>query len=245
MTLLAVERIKLLSTRSPWWCAIITLALTIGFTAMVAGSASSVTLQLALASQKFGLMVVMVMGALAVTTEYRFGTIRTTFQAIPNRTAVLVAKAVLVGLIALVLGEITAFGSLGTAAVLSPDPELALSGPEQWRQVAGIGPMYALSAVLAVAIGILVRHTAGAVSVVLLWPLLAESMIALIPGFGQKVYAWLPFVMADKFLTGTEEVSGRVPAHMPLGPWAALAYFAAVSVGMLVVALRVANRRDA
>ena len=29
MTLLAVERIKLFTTRSPWWCALLTLVLTI------------------------------------------------------------------------------------------------------------------------------------------------------------------------------------------------------------------------
>lgn len=41
MTLLAVERIKLFTTRSPWWCALITLAVVVGFAAIFAGAAPS------------------------------------------------------------------------------------------------------------------------------------------------------------------------------------------------------------
>jgi ABC-2 type transport system permease protein len=40
MTLLAVERIKLFTTRSPWWCALITLVLTIGFAGLVVGNSN-------------------------------------------------------------------------------------------------------------------------------------------------------------------------------------------------------------
>jgi len=39
-----------------------------------------------------GLLVIMVMAALAVTNEYRFGIIRTNFQAAPHRSAVILAK---------------------------------------------------------------------------------------------------------------------------------------------------------
>ena len=39
MTLLAVERIKLFSTRSPLWCILIALALTLGFSGLVSGNA--------------------------------------------------------------------------------------------------------------------------------------------------------------------------------------------------------------
>ncbi len=42
----------------------------------------------------FGVPVLMILSAMTVTSEYRNGVIRTTFAAIPNRTLVLVAKAV-------------------------------------------------------------------------------------------------------------------------------------------------------
>ena len=37
MTLLAVERIKLFTTRSPMWCTLAALVVTIGFAALIAG----------------------------------------------------------------------------------------------------------------------------------------------------------------------------------------------------------------
>src|SRR5579884_1372867 len=103
MTLLAVERIKLFSTRSPLWCILIALVLTLGFSGLVsANQPSEVPLTVAgsQAGAVFGLIVIMVMAALSVTTEYRFSTIRASFQAVPSRVPLLLAKAGVVGLVA-------------------------------------------------------------------------------------------------------------------------------------------------
>src|SRR5262245_2094920 len=115
MTLFAMERIKLTSTRSPWWCAVLALLTTSGFTALFVGFSESevVTVASTQFGSNFGMIVLMVMGALAVTTEYRFGTIRTTFQAVPNRIAVLAAKAAVLALAAGLIGEIAAFATYG------------------------------------------------------------------------------------------------------------------------------------
>src|SRR5690625_4977373 len=110
MNLLAVERIKLFSTRSPWWCMVVALALTVGFSALLAslyeGTMSITATQ---SGSQLGLMVVMVLAALSVTTEYRFGTIRSTFLAVPGRTPALLAKTAVVGILALLIGEVAAF----------------------------------------------------------------------------------------------------------------------------------------
>ena len=89
MSLITVERIKLFSTRSPWWCMIIAAVLSIGLASLATGLASGPDeAQITPAMSQFGVnlgqMVIMVMAALAVTTEYRFGTIRTSFQAVPQ-----------------------------------------------------------------------------------------------------------------------------------------------------------------
>jgi ABC-2 type transport system permease protein len=104
--------------------------------------------------------------------------------------------------------------------------------------VAGAGLVFAVAAVLAVAVGILIRQTAGAVSLLLVWVLLAEHLVGLIPDVGQDISRWLPFMNANQFLTG--EMPG-----MPFGPWGSLAYFAALAAGVLAVALVAADRRDA
>ena len=73
MTLLAVERLKLFTTRSPWWCALITLVLTIGFAALITANADDRDFAPTVASTQFGyglgMAVIMVLAALSVTTD--------------------------------------------------------------------------------------------------------------------------------------------------------------------------------
>lgn len=255
MTLLAVERIKLFTTRSPWWCALITLVITMGFSALVVGNAGPefpATVASAEFGYTFGLAVIMVLAALAVTTEYRFGTIRTTFQAVPHRGSVLVAKTAVVALLALVLGEIAGFGSWAIANLLQPNADLALNSTATWINVAGIGVVYALGAVVAMAVGILVRHSAGAISLLLIYNLAVESLISLIPKVGAGIHKWMPFNVADKFITGDGSSNGARGADAggrlsdsPLSPGWALAYFAGFALVMLGIAIVTAKKRDA
>ncbi|MQA60934.1 MAG: hypothetical protein GEU86_05460 [Actinophytocola sp.] len=251
MTLLAVERIKLFTTRSPWWCAAVTLAIVIGFAALITGTAD---FQVSVASTQsgygFGLAVIMVLAALSITTEYRFGTIRTTFQAVPNRTSALLAKTTVVALLALVIGEAAAFGALGLSAVMDSGANLALSSAADWRQVAGVGVVYALTAVMAVAVGIMIRHSAGAISLLLIYSMLVESLIPLIPAVGEDIHRWMPFNVVEKFLSGDGSARGAAAEGPPLStstlsPTLALVYFAGVAALLLTVSLVVAKKRDA
>jgi ABC-2 type transport system permease protein len=250
MTLLAVERIKLFSTRSPWWCMLLALALTAGLAALIAaesGDQFPLTVVGTQAGYQFGLMVIMVMAALAITTEYRFGTVRTTFQAVPIRSAVLCAKTAVVAVVAGLVGEATAAVSWGAAKAIRPSADLTLRTAGDWRAVAGVGLVYAAGAVLAVGVGVLVRQTAGAVSIVLVWALLVENLVGLIPKIGDDVRNWMPFNAANHFLTGgAQSTAGGTPqGHMPYGPWAGLGYFAGIAVVVLVAALLAAEKRDA
>ncbi|GAA2991123.1 hypothetical protein [Actinokineospora diospyrosa] len=255
MTLLAVERIKLFTTRSPWWCTLIALVLTIGFGALMAGTSEENIAPLTIAATQFGytfgLVVVMVMAALAITTEYRFSTIRATFLAVPNRPTALIAKATVVAVLAAIVGEIAAFGSWGIARLMKPNVDLAINTAYEWRAVAGVGLVYGISAVVAVAVGVLLRHSAGAIAVLLIWNQLVEPLVQLIPKVGDDIHKWLPFNVANKLITGNPDPStrdvlqGPPPSDAVLGPWPALAAFAGFAVVLFGIALVVANRRDA
>jgi ABC-2 type transport system permease protein len=248
MTLIATERIKLFTTRSPWWSMLLAVALAVGFSTLFAANAPAHD-QLNLADvesgYQFGLIVMTVMAALAVTTEYRFSTIRTSFQAVPNRTALLLAKTAVVAALAAVIGEVTAFASWAMARAIHPTGHLALSGAAAWRDVAGMGLVYAITAMIAVAVGILIRQTAGAVAALLVYALLVENLVRIIPKVGQKIHNWMPFNVADHFLTSGNLGADNPASPMPLGPWASLLYFAGVGVVLLTIALVTANRRDA
>jgi ABC-2 type transport system permease protein len=253
MTLLAVERIKLFTTRSPLWCTLAAIAVTVGFSALVTGTAKGLTPSITTTQFgiNFGLMVIMVMATLAITTEYRFGTIRATFQAIPNRFSTLLAKTAVVALFAGLVGEVAAFGSVAIAKLVKSSASLGIDTAFEWRAVAGVGLVYAISAVIAIAVGLLIRHSAGAVSILLIYSLLVENLVALIPEVGDDIQKWMPFNVANKFLSGDPDPSNVMVGEGPqastatLSPWWALAYFAGFALVMLTIALVTANKRDA
>lgn len=254
MSLIAVERIKLFSTRSPWWCMIIAAVLSIGLAALATGFATGPDeAQVTPAMTQFGVglgqMVIMVMAALAVTTEYRFGTIRTSFQAVPQRSALLLNKTLVVAVLAAVIGLIAAFGSWAVGSLLASGADMSINTAADWRLLYGQGVLYALSAVIAVAVGVLLRQSAGAIAVLILWPLLVESLLPLIPKIGDDMQKWAPFANGTQFVNGGQDFglagSDAAGAQVALSPWWALAYFAAWAVGLLVIALISASKRDA
>jgi ABC-2 type transport system permease protein len=251
MTLLAVERIKLFSTRSPWWCLGLTALIMVGLSALISGLAAAHELSVgtSLVGYNFSLMVLLVMGTIAATNEYRFGTIRATFTAVPNRTAVLLSKVAVVALVAGVAGEILALAAYGVSRLVEPTANLSINSAAEWRFVLGIGLVFALSTVIAIAVGILVRQTAAAVSILLVWTLLVEGLVGLIPRVGDDIQEWMPWIAANHFLTagnGADAGEGSgFGLQMPYGPWGGLAYFAGIAAAALVVALLVAERRDA
>lgn len=253
MTLLTVERIKLFSTRSPWWCMITAALVTIGLTAIFAAAISGsevadLTPGFTQFTYTFGLIVMMVMATLAVTTEYRFSTIRATFLAVPQRTPALVAKAVVVAALAGIVGEIAAVSSWGVAYLIQPDAPLALDGADQYRNVFGVGLIYVFAAVFAIAVGLIVRHSAGAIVVQLVYVLLLEGLLPAIPRIGDSIQRWLPFVVGDNFIVGSQPAMDDGPPvveGLPFGPWGSLAYFAAVCIALFIVGCVLAKRRDA
>lgn len=231
---------------------LLAFGLTVGFAAIIAANSGPefpLTVGITQAFINFGLMVIMVMAALAVTTEYRFGTIRATFLAVPKRTSALVAKTTVVALLAGGVGEAIAFAAWGVAKLVKPNVDIAIDTAGEWRNVAGAGLVFLLAAVLAVAVGMLVRQTAGAVAILLVWPLLVESLVGLIPKIGDDIQRWMPFQNADHFLTAGNAAApagqGGPVINFPFGAWGSLVYFAAIAFGLLVIALVVAKKRDA
>lgn len=105
---------------------------------------------------------------------------------------------------------------------------------------------------IALAVGILIRHGAGVVALVIIYSQLVEQLVAAIPRFGKDIYKWLPFNVAGKFLTGTGGSSGGqdggygpVLSNSPLGQGWALIYFAAFALALLAIAITTAKKRDA
>ncbi|KAA0022126.1 ABC transporter permease [Antrihabitans cavernicola] len=256
MGVLAAERIKFTSVKSPWWCSLIIVILSLGLAGVMgwvgnqavehpddSGGFPGLTPDVATSGVSgFGIMVLTIMAALVVTSEYRFGLIRTTFQATPKRSTVLVAKALIVGVYGAVLTTVLAFAAFFLSKAIANDQagkSLVLSGGAAWRAIYGI-PIYAfLCVVLAIAVGALLRQSAAAIALLLLWPLLIENLFGLFGTVGKNIQPFLPFLNGSHFLGSDSSVDFH------WGPWGSLVYFAVFTGVVFGAAVLVVNRRDA
>jgi ABC-2 type transport system permease protein len=236
LAVLNAERIKLSTTRSPLWSAVAVAVVSLGLAAAQAstvyGPGPLEPEKAAMGMAVFGVPVLMILSSLTVTNEYRSGLIRTTFMAVPNRTLVLMAKAAVAA----------AFSGVYAAVMVMASIMVAHSDPRSWRLVGAIALYAMVAAVLGVGVGALVRASAGAVALLLLWPLVAEPMLANLPNVGTEVGPYLPFANAFIFT----RVQWLYPTYsMPWGPWGSMVYFTAVVAVVFAAALVVINRRDA
>jgi ABC-2 type transport system permease protein len=84
------------------------------------------------------------------------------------------------------------------------------------------------------------------VAILLIYTLLVENLVVLIPKVGQDIQNWMPFNVANHFLTaGSVDDTRSGSPHVVLGAWPSLAYFAGIGAVLLIIALVTANRRDA
>ncbi|WP_102141204.1 ABC transporter permease subunit [Mycobacterium hubeiense] len=249
LAVLEAERIKLSTTRAPLWCAIGVAVLSLGVAALQGRTAYDYSVlppqKAALGVAVFGVPVLMILASMTVTGEYRSGLIRSTFMATPNRSVVLIAKAVVAAAFS---GAYAALMTVAAVVVarLAAKPmvgsQLSLTASGTWRVVAAIAVYAALAAVLGVGVGALLRFAAGAVAVLLLWPLVAEPLLGNMPNVGPAIGPWLPFANIFRFI----DVTWLYPVYgMPWGELGSLLYFVVVVAVVFVAALVEVNRRDA
>jgi hypothetical protein len=236
---------------------ILILALTVGFSLLLASGSSSTPpgaggdndiVRDSLVGVYLAQFAVVAFGVLAFTSEYATSLIHVTFAAMPRRGRVLAAKALLVGVTVLVAGlAATATSFVAGQRVLrdngySPPgyPEWTLRHGAAQRAVLGSALLLAAIAVLALGIGALLRHSAAAIS-----SLLALLFVPLI--FGPL----LPERTGDLLQKATpgaglavQQTVARDDA-IPIAPWAGLGVAFAWAGGALFFAYFLIRRRDA
>ncbi|MEV6108408.1 ABC transporter permease [Streptomyces sp. NPDC051940] len=262
---LASEWTKIRSVRSTMWTLGLMLALVIGIGALAAASRSgsmyvSDPLSGGFAGLVLGQVCVITLGVLVVTSEYSTGMVRTTFTACPQRVRVLAAKGVVFFALAFTLTAVAAtIAAALNYAALSDKPGTTVYDPvegpgfidgpdpvsvEDWLGATVGAALYvALLGLLAVGVGALLRHTAGAVTTmlgVILLPLvigvflqasgerdLANSLIEYSPLNGLAALFLIP-------LEGSPESGG----------WKLLGLLALVTAAVLAGAALSLSRRD-
>jgi hypothetical protein len=170
---LASEWTKLRSVRSTLWTLGVMIVLIIGvgvLAAVVAADqpqslSSNSVLSLGFFGVLLGSICVITLGVLTLTSEYGTGMIRTTLTACPSRIRVLAAKSIVFFLLVFVITTAsTAVVSVIQITILdTPTPD----GGQWLRATAGVGVYMALLGLLSLAVGGLIRHSAGAITVMI------------------------------------------------------------------------------
>lgn len=171
----ASEWTKFRSVRSTFWLLVIAAFTAVGGSAIVAIAQRSSSkpptsdplASVFLAWLEYPILAVGILGVLSITSEYTTGQIRATFTAVPQRLAVLAAKASVTGIVALIFGEALALASflLAEAILAGHHGATSLSQPGVVGGVLAAGFFVFTIAMLGLGLGAIVRNTAGAVAV--------------------------------------------------------------------------------
>jgi ABC-2 type transport system permease protein len=250
-----MEWIKLSSLRSVRWTVLATAVITVGLGMLVLHLAVAHWGQWSRADQRAfdpvsngftGLALAQLaagaIGVLAVTSEYSSGMIRATLAAAPGRVRLAAAKAAVLAAAVLLAGEVLAFVTFfaSEAVVRAPVPQATLATPGALRAVAAAGAYLALIAVIGMGAGLIIRHSAAAITtlcvVILLLPALTLPFSMSVQHATQK---FLPEVIAENSLTAVK------PVPYSLSPWWGLAVLAFYAAAMAGLGTWLLARRDA
>ena len=203
------------------------------------------------------LIAVIVVAALFITAEYRRGLIRVTFAASPARGRVLAAKAVVIGAVTFAAGLAggAAAVGLGTALLRSNGNFiLPASALTEVRVVAGTAALLAVTAILALALGGILRHGAATVTTLIVAIVLPYVLAVALPVLPVGAADWLLRVtpVAGFSIQQTVQRYPQVAAsytprngYYPLPPLAGFAVLCAWAALALAIAAVLLRRRDA
>ena len=203
-----------------------------------------------------GLIAMAVVAAMFMTAEYRRGLIRSTLAASPNRGRVLAAKAIVIGAVAFVVGLAAAAGAviIGTHVAHSEGVDLY---PEPWptelRIIVGMAALFAVAAVLTLAVATMVRRSAAAIIIVIV-TLVIPFVLSAPPGYRpasptgccgsprpppspSSSRAPQYYQVAANYSTGS--------GYFPLAPWTGFAVLCGWTAVALALAAYLLRRRDA
>jgi len=246
------EFTKIRSVRSTYWTLLALVVVTVGFGALACWGAATHehgpffdATQRSLGGLYISQLVIGVLGVLVITAEYSTGMIRTTLSTMPYRGTIVAAKAVVFTVVALVTGLITCFASffLGQALLASHHLNASLGQPNVLRAVIGGALFLTASGLLGFGIGLLLRHTAAAISTVVGLLFVITLLVNFLPQSWQEhVDKWMPAIAGTQIWSTLPNPPGSTPFFAPWTGFAVFCVYAAIAV---IAGLALFRKRDA
>ena len=219
------------------------------------GGGPSSTIEDHLSGAFAALIVMVVIGAMFMTAEYRRGLIRTTLAAAPRRGRVLAAKAIVIASVTFAAGLIAAVVAVAVGVRLSRDQGTFVF-PVSWltwlRVVAGTAALLAVATVLALALATMLRRSAAAVTaaiVVIVLPFILGVAEVLPSGAAEWLLRVTPaaaFAIQQSVPAYPQVTASYTPpTYFPLSPWAGFGVLCGYTALALALAVFLLRRRDA
>ncbi|TCO59630.1 ABC transporter permease [Actinocrispum wychmicini] len=252
--LLLSEWTKLRTLRSTSYTLLVTIALGVGlgllFSAAgaarykTAGPAEQAAFDPTSTSMKsyiLAQLAVGVLGVLVVTSEWATGMIRTSVTSVPRRGRLLAAKALVFAVVALAVGQIVGFAAffVGQAVLAAQNvPHVTLGEPNVLRAVFGCGLYLAVIGLLGVALGTILRATAGALVVLVAVTLLLPTLATALPDTWENAFQkWWPTNAGSQIMAVQ-----RSPDVF--GPWAGYGVLGGFVAMVVAIAFLLFRSRD-
>jgi ABC-2 type transport system permease protein len=250
------EFTKILSTRSAHWTLLAMVVITIAIGALASFAAAHNVdgsgryfdpTNRSLDGLYLGQLVIAALGALTITSEYATGMIRTSLSAMPRRGVVFAAKAVAFGVVAFVTGLATSFGAffIGQALMSGKHINATLGQPNVLRAVFGAALYLTVCGLLALGLGMILRHTAGAITASIALLFVLPLLVILLPQAWQNdVNKWVPaYAGGEIFATKPDPTDPAISHAFPA--WTGFAVFAMYAAIVLIGGIVAFRMRDA
>jgi ABC-type transport system involved in multi-copper enzyme maturation permease subunit len=264
------EWTKIRSVRSTVYTLLATLVVTIGISTLFAWGQSGHTgpedlatfdpVRSSMFGIVFGQLVIVVIGAMTLSSEYSTGMIRTSLTSMPRRGVVYSAKLLVFTVVALATGLFCSFVSFfigqtffskvqlhdfrgdSRVVVNTVDLSTSLGKPHVLQAVIGGGLYLAVSSLLAFGLAALLRHTAGAITAAIAVLFVTFIMAQFLPhDWAVHVDKWIPF-FAGSQIWGLKKLGDSTPM---LSPWAGFTMFAIYAAVPIIVGAFLFRKRDA
>ena len=218
-----------------------------GVAAHIAADIHSSAASISLFGLLIGQLIIIVLGALVITSEYSTGMIRPSLTTMPRRGTVFAAKGLVFGAVALVVGLVTSFLAffVGQAILSSQHVGTGLGQPDVLRTVIGGGLFLGVCGLLSFGLGAVLRHTAGAIATGIGLMFVLWILSQFLPGppsgwFGQAdIDKWIPFN------AGSAIWESQANGLNPFSPWIGFAVFCCYAAVALIAGLVLFRSRDA
>jgi ABC-2 type transport system permease protein len=180
-----------------------------------------------------------VLGVLLVTGEYATGMIRATLGAVPRRLPVLWAKTGLYAVVTFVLLLVASFAAFVGGQHFLGTHGTTLSATGAVRGVIGAAGYLTLIGMFAVALGFIIRSTAGGIATLF-------GLLLVAPGLGELLPSdWQPHILPYLPSNAGESIFAAHPDSSLLSSGAGLAVLVTWVVVALAAAAVLLTRRDA